>query len=240
MVKHIDINRPSVVGAGFSILLTSQQMNESPNINENQSTNLSPQNTNNPNVSSSSTATLSEGKTATQLPSEPKPKDYFECNICLDTASEPVLTPCGHLFCWPCIFQWMESDRSMRNACPVCKSGISTSKLIPIYTRSVTKDPRQNIPRRPVPARAPEPTPRPSVVHETEIFNPFPTTTHVFGNVAVSTTFVPSLFGLHFQTLPPSRDAGTQPHGQDQLAHVFLSHLLFILGTLVLLYLFLQ
>ena len=25
----------------------------------------------------------------------------FECNICLDTASQPVVTLCGHLFCWP-------------------------------------------------------------------------------------------------------------------------------------------
>ncbi len=25
----------------------------------------------------------------------------FECNICLDMASQPVITLCGHLFCWP-------------------------------------------------------------------------------------------------------------------------------------------
>ncbi|KAJ3275115.1 hypothetical protein HDV01_001254 [Terramyces sp. JEL0728] len=28
----------------------------------------------------------------------------FECNICLDTASNPVVTMCGHLYCWPCFY----------------------------------------------------------------------------------------------------------------------------------------
>ncbi|GFH30751.1 RING-type domain-containing protein [Haematococcus lacustris] len=29
----------------------------------------------------------------------------FECNICLELASEPVVTLCGHLYCWPCLFR---------------------------------------------------------------------------------------------------------------------------------------
>ena len=28
----------------------------------------------------------------------------FECNICLEIASDPVITLCGHLYCWPCIY----------------------------------------------------------------------------------------------------------------------------------------
>ena len=44
----------------------------------------------------------------------------FECNICLDTASEPVLTHCGHLYCWPCLYRWMQSRRSQA-LCPICK-----------------------------------------------------------------------------------------------------------------------
>uniref|UniRef100_A0A2K6TMV1 E3 ubiquitin-protein ligase RNF n=1 Tax=Saimiri boliviensis boliviensis TaxID=39432 RepID=A0A2K6TMV1_SAIBB len=29
----------------------------------------------------------------------------FECNICLDTAKDAVISLCGHLFCWPCLHQ---------------------------------------------------------------------------------------------------------------------------------------
>jgi E3 ubiquitin-protein ligase RNF5 len=29
----------------------------------------------------------------------------FECNICFDTADEPVISVCGHLYCWSCIHQ---------------------------------------------------------------------------------------------------------------------------------------
>jgi E3 ubiquitin-protein ligase RNF5 len=29
----------------------------------------------------------------------------YECNICLDAAVDPVISLCGHLFCWSCIYQ---------------------------------------------------------------------------------------------------------------------------------------
>ena len=35
-------------------------------------------------------------------------KYYFDCNICLETVKEPVVTRCGHLYCWPCLYKWLE------------------------------------------------------------------------------------------------------------------------------------
>lgn len=28
----------------------------------------------------------------------------YECTICLENAKEPVVTKCGHIFCWPCLY----------------------------------------------------------------------------------------------------------------------------------------
>ncbi|PUZ50245.1 hypothetical protein GQ55_6G043900 [Panicum hallii var. hallii] len=58
----------------------------------------------------------------------------FECNICLDPAKEPVVTPCGHLFCWPCLYQWLHSH-SAHSECPVCKGEVLEVNVTPIYGR---------------------------------------------------------------------------------------------------------
>merc|ERR1712235_174576 len=69
---------------------------------------------------------------------------FFECNVCLDVAKEPVVSLCGHLFCWSCIHQWIET-RPQKQECPVCKAGIGKEKMIPIYGRGQeSKDPRKN------------------------------------------------------------------------------------------------
>jgi len=74
----------------------------------------------------------------------------FECNICLDFARNAVISLCGHLFCWPCLHQWLET-RPQRQICPVCKAGIGKDKVIPLYGRDGDqKDPRDiPIPPRP-------------------------------------------------------------------------------------------
>ena len=56
----------------------------------------------------------------------------FDCHICLETCAHPVITMCGHLFCWPCLSQWLEQGKPI---CPVCKAYVSRDNLVPIYGR---------------------------------------------------------------------------------------------------------
>ncbi|KAI3452116.1 hypothetical protein Pfo_008781 [Paulownia fortunei] len=79
----------------------------------------------------------------------------FECNICFDLAQDPVITLCGHLYCWPCLYRWLRGH-SQSHECPVCKALIEEEKVIPIYGRGKTPtDPRSKpvpgveIPNRP-------------------------------------------------------------------------------------------
>ncbi|XP_044275333.1 E3 ubiquitin-protein ligase RNF5 isoform X1 [Varanus komodoensis] len=87
-------------------------------------------------------------------------RSAFECNICLEPAREAVIGLCGHLYCWPCLHQWLET-RPERQECPVCKAGISRDKVIPLYGRgsSTQQDPRLKTPPRPRGQR-PEPESR--------------------------------------------------------------------------------
>eukprot|EP00750_Incisomonas_marina_P019516 INCI3480.1.p1 GENE.INCI3480.1~~INCI3480.1.p1 ORF type:complete len:262 (-),score=25.30 INCI3480.1:87-872(-) len=57
------------------------------------------------------------------------------CRICLENATDAVVTPCGHVFCWPCLYRWL-SHGSGQSTCPLCKSYVdsSGSTVIPIYS----------------------------------------------------------------------------------------------------------
>ena len=39
--------------------------------------------------------------------------------VCLDTASEPVITFCGHLYCWGCLYLWMKARADSGALCPL-------------------------------------------------------------------------------------------------------------------------
>ncbi|XP_026193853.1 mucin-19 [Cyclospora cayetanensis] len=55
----------------------------------------------------------------------------FECSICMDDVTDPVVTRCGHLFCWGCLHVWLQQS----DECPLCKAGVSADNVIPVYGR---------------------------------------------------------------------------------------------------------
>eukprot|EP00250_Pteridium_aquilinum_P020485 c24833_g1_i3 orf=187-990(-) len=83
------------------------------------------------------------------------PSSNFDCSICLDLPQDPVVTMCGHLFCWSCLYQWI-TIHSVLEECPVCKALVK-DKVIPLYGRGRVglANPKAkqahtfNIPRRP-------------------------------------------------------------------------------------------
>ncbi|KAM5552556.1 hypothetical protein ABKV19_027079 [Rosa sericea] len=63
---------------------------------------------------------------------EPRIGSFFDCNICLDMATDPILTCCGHLFCWSCFYQLSYADSNAKE-CPVCKGEVSDASILPVY-----------------------------------------------------------------------------------------------------------
>lgn len=78
----------------------------------------------------------------------------FECNICFELPQEPIVTLCGHLFCWPCLYRWLHIHAHSPE-CPVCKALVEEDKLVPLYGRGKDRvDPRsKNMPEGEIPHR---------------------------------------------------------------------------------------
>lgn len=58
----------------------------------------------------------------------------FMCNVCMEPVKDrdPVLTTCGHLYCWPCLHHWLSLDG--KETCPVCSAVVRVDKnVIPVY-----------------------------------------------------------------------------------------------------------
>lgn len=154
--------------------------------------------------------------------------DCFECNICLELAKDPVVTLCGHLYCWPCLYRWMQVQSYCRQ-CPVCKAGVEVDKVVPIYGRgSENPEPREDLskqvplPPRPVGQRLPAvQLPPPGAPTSAQ---PHPATPH-----PQQQGVLPALFGFQLGQGQGYVEALT-PEQQHQ---AFLSRLLLMLGSFV-------
>ncbi|KAI6672623.1 hypothetical protein NL676_000529 [Syzygium grande] len=78
---------------------------------------------------------------------------FFDCNICLELARDPVVTCCGHLFCWPCLYRWLQLHAEIKE-CQGCKGEVTFKNVTPIYGRGNNihepeEDPTLKIPVRP-------------------------------------------------------------------------------------------
>ena len=179
------------------------------------------------NDKSSSSVPNKEEETSNNTPGEDTSR--YECNICLDIAKDAVVSMCGHLFCWPCLHQWLDT-RPNSPVCPVCKASISKEKVIPLYGRGNESDPRDKVPPRPRPTRTEPPQ------------SGFPGGFHWgtgagggennFGGVQFSLgigVFPISFFASFFNTgiggdrRPDPPAAGTRQHNEEQiLSNVFM------------------
>ncbi|KAH8232728.1 hypothetical protein KR038_002049 [Drosophila bunnanda] len=55
-----------------------------------------------------------------------------QCILCLESRSYSSLTPCGHIFCWHCLLEWLEE----RDECPLCRESLKKSQVIQLQNYS--------------------------------------------------------------------------------------------------------
>lgn len=159
----------------------------------------------------------------------------FECNICFELAQDPIVTLCGHLFCWPCLYRWLH-HHSRSQECPVCKAVIQEESLVPLYGRGkMQTDPRtksypgMEIPRRPAGQR-PQTAPGPEVNHFANygfgLMGGFlPMATARIGNFTMGFGGIfPSLFNIQFHGFPDATVYGATsgyPYGFNNFHGVY-------------------
>ncbi|CAD26023.2 similarity to HYPOTHETICAL ZINC FINGER PROTEIN (C3HC4 class) YQ57_CAEEL [Encephalitozoon cuniculi GB-M1] len=76
-----------------------------------------------------------------------RPCREYTCSICYSQPEGPVLTPCGHLFCWGCIYIWSQSTGGCK-FCPTCRCRMGIEEVISVLAVDSKKESR-GLPPRP-------------------------------------------------------------------------------------------
>ncbi|XP_077225012.1 uncharacterized protein LOC143858240 [Tasmannia lanceolata] len=147
------------------------------------------------------------------------PTGGFDCNICLEFAQDPVVTLCGHLYCWPCIYKWLNLETSTTQQCPVCKASLSETTLVPLYARGHTPTPKPSkhqkgrvvsLPKLDIPNRPPANRPADSLNSPRNSLNRHHH--HVHHHQHFHQDYVPSPLSMNFQANFPASTPRTT-HG---------------------------
>lgn len=81
-----------------------------------------------------------------------KKNERWHCPICKEELKSPVVTPCGHIFCWPCFRKYLQNEEEVVKVCPICSKPVDVDKVVPIYGQTnQSKD--KEVPPPPKPER---------------------------------------------------------------------------------------
>ena len=63
------------------------------------------------------------------MKSKTETQSKWMCPLCNKPLHTPVVSECGHIYCWPCICKHLQES----NTCPICDKVLNKENLIPIY-----------------------------------------------------------------------------------------------------------